>query len=115
MLRVDAAAHRFRWWTGAVLCSTTDHREGGEDSLGLGLGISDLADEDGVLWVADVALLLHIGGGNGEHGAVVIEGKRGDAGRVPVELTQPLLVEGVPDVHKAVRATCGKGVMDTVE
>lgn len=73
-----------------------------QDSLGLGLGICDLANEDGVLWVADVSLLVHIGGGDCEHGAVVIEGQGGDAGRVPVELTQALLVERVPDVDKAV-------------
>lgn len=72
------------------------------DSLGLGLSICDLADEDGVLWMADVSLLVHVGGGDCEHGAIIIEGQRGDAGRVPVELTQALLVEGVPDVHKAV-------------
>lgn len=73
-------------------------------SLGLRLGVCDLADEDGVLRVADVSLLVHVGGGDGEHGAVVVEGQRGDAGGVAVELTQPLLVEGVPDVDEAVRA-----------
>lgn len=73
-------------------------------SLWLRLGVCDLADEDGVLRVADVSLLMHVGGGDGEHGAVVVEGQRGDAGRVAVELTQPLLVEGVPDVDEAVRA-----------
>jgi len=67
-----------------------------------------LADEDGVLRVVDVSPLVHVGGGDGEHGAVVVEGQRGDAGRVPVELTQALLVERVPDVHKAVRATWKK-------
>lgn len=75
------------------------------DSLGFGLGICDLADEDGVLRVVDVALLLHVRGGDGEHGPVVVEGQRGDAGGVSVELAQALLVEGVPDVDKAVRAT----------
>lgn len=73
-------------------------------SLGLCLCVCDLADEDAVLRVADVSLLVHVGGGDGEHGAVVVEGQRGDAGRVAVELTQPLLVEGVPDVDEAVRA-----------
>lgn len=51
---------------------TEDHRAEG-DSLGLGLGICDLADEDGVFWVADVSLLVHVGGGDGKHGAIVIE------------------------------------------
>lgn len=73
-------------------------------SLGLRLGICDLADEDGVLRVTDVPLLVHVGGSDGEHGAVVVEGQRGDASRVAVELTQSLLVEGVPDVDEAVRA-----------
>lgn len=74
-------------------------------SLGFGLGVCDLADEDGVLRVTDVPLLVHVGGSDGEHGAVVVEGQRGDAGRVAVELAQALLVEGVPDVDEAVRAT----------
>lgn len=52
--------------------------------------------------MTDVPLLVHVGGGDGEHGAVVVEGERGDAGRVAMELTQPLLVEGVPDVDEAV-------------
>lgn len=95
---------RIQW---VAICPTVD-TWGEEDSLGLGLGICDLADEDGVLRVVDVSLLVHVGGGNCKHGAVVIEGQRGDAGRVPVELTQALLVERVPDVHKAVWATWGK-------
>lgn len=74
------------------------------NSLGLRLGVGDLADEDGVLGVADVSLFVHVGGGDGQHGAVVVEGQRGDAGGVAVELTQALLVEGVPDVDEAVRA-----------
>lgn len=74
-------------------------------SLGFGLGVCDLADEYGVLRVTDVALLLHVRGGDGEHGSIVVEGQRGDAGRVPVELAQALLVERVPDVDKAIRAT----------
>lgn len=73
-------------------------------SLGFRLGVCDLADEDGVLRVTDIPLLVHVGGGDGEHGAVIVECQRGDAGRVAVELTQPLLVEGVPDVDEAVRA-----------
>lgn len=48
---------------------------GQQDSLGLGLGICDLADEDGILWVADVSLLLHVGSGDCEHGAIIIEGQ----------------------------------------
>lgn len=78
---------------------------GEEDSLGFCLSVCDLADEDGVLRVADISFLVHVGGGDGEHGAVVIERQRRDAGWVTVELTQPLLVERVPDVHEAVRAT----------
>lgn len=58
--------------------------------------------------MVDVTLLVHVGGGDCKHGAVVVEGQRRDAGRVPVELTQALLVEGVPDVHEAVRATWKK-------
>lgn len=92
---VNAAAHRFSE-------RQTGNHGGEVDSLGLGLGICDLADEDGVLRVVDVPFLMHVRGGDGEHGAVVIEGEGGDAGRVPVELTQALLVERVPDVHKAV-------------
>lgn len=83
----------------------TEDTRGWEDSLGLGLSICDLADEDGIFWVADVSLLVHVGGGNGKHGAIIIEGKWGNAGRVPVELTQALFVEWVPDVHKAIWAT----------
>lgn len=94
-----AAAHRF---------SEILRTQGKADSLGFSLGVCDLADEDGVLRVADVTLLVHVGGGDGEQAAVVVEGQRGDAGRVPVELTQALLVERVPDVHEAVRATWGK-------
>lgn len=85
--------------------SQTKDTEGKEDSLGFSLSICDLAYEDGILWVADVSLLMHVGGGNCEHGAIIIEGKRGDAGGVPVELTQALLVEWIPDVYKAVWAT----------
>lgn len=48
---------------------------GTHDSLGFGLGICDLTDEDGVLRVADVALLLHVRGGDGKHGSVIIEGQ----------------------------------------
>lgn len=74
--------------------------------LGLGLGVSDLADVDGIGRVRDVALLLHVRGGDGQQRAVAAEGQRGDAGRVTVELTQTLLIERVPDVHEPVRATC---------
>lgn len=61
-----------------------------------------MANEYGVLWVTDVALLLHVRGGDSQHGPVVIEGQGGDAGWVSMELTQPLLVERIPDVDKAV-------------
>lgn len=74
----------------------------GGGSLGFGLGICDLANEYGVLRVTDVALLLHVGGGDGEHGPVVVEGQRGDARWISVELTQAFLVERIPDVDKAV-------------
>ena len=108
VLPVNTAAHRFSEKQGATLCRSTHPRDE-EDSLGLRLSVCDLADEDGILRVADVTLFLHVGGGDGEHGAVVIEGKGGDTGRVPVELAQALLVERVPDVHEAVRATWAKG------
>lgn len=62
----------------------------------------------------DVVHLVHVGGGDGQRGAVVAEGQRGDAGGVTVELAQPLLVEGVPDVHKAVRAACQAGFQKEV-
>lgn len=81
---------------------------GGGHSLGLGFGVRDLADEDAVLRVADLALLVHVGGGDGEQRAVAVERQRGDAGRVAVELAQALLVERVPDVDEAVRATWEK-------
>lgn len=79
-----------------------------KDSLGLGLCVCDLSDKDGVLRVVDVAFLVHVGGGDGQQGAVVVEGQGCDAGRVTVELTQTLLIEGVPDVYEAVRAACNK-------
>lgn len=44
--------------------SNTEDTRGEGDSLGLGLSVCDLADEDGVLWVAYVSLLVHVGGGN---------------------------------------------------
>lgn len=72
------------------------------DSLGFGLSICDLADEYGVLRVTDVALLLHVGGGDCKHGSVIVEGQRGDAGGISVELAQAFLVERIPDVDKAV-------------
>ena len=72
------------------------------NSLGLRLCVCDLTDEDGVLRVADVSLLLHVRGGDGQRGAVVTEGQGGDRRGVAVKLTQTLLVERVPDVHKAV-------------
>lgn len=80
------------------------------DSLGLCLGIGDLSDVDAVLGVLDVVHLVHVGGGDGQRGAVAAEGQRGDAGGVTVELAQTLLVEGVPDVHEAVRAACQTGL-----
>ncbi len=58
---------------GTPTSNTEDTRGKREDSLGLGLGICDLADEDGVLWVIDVSLLLHVGGGDCEHCSVVIK------------------------------------------
>lgn len=70
--------------------------------LGFGLCVCDLADVDGVCGVGDVPLLLHVGGCDGQQGSVAAEGQRGDAGGVAVELTQALLIERVPDVHKAV-------------
>lgn len=73
-----------------------------EGSLWLGLSISDLADKDGILWVVDVSFLVHIGGSDGKHCAIIIKGKGGNAGRVSMELTQTLLVERVPDVHKTI-------------
>lgn len=73
-----------------------------ESLLGLGLGVCDLADEDGVGRVRDVSHLLHVGGGNGQQRAIAAEGQRGDAGRVTVKLTQTLLIERVPDVHKSI-------------
>lgn len=79
-------------------------KKGGKDSLGLGLGVGDLADVDGVFRVADVAHLVHVGSGDGDQAAVAVEGQRRDAGRIAVELAQALLVERVPNVNKAVRA-----------
>lgn len=73
-----------------------------ENSLGLRLSICDLTDKDGVLWVADVSFLVHVGRGNGEHGAVVAESQGSNASWVAVELTQALFVEWIPDIHKAV-------------
>lgn len=52
----------------------------------------------------DLVHLVHVGGGDGQRGAVVAEGQRGDAGGITMELAQPLLVEGIPDVHKAIGA-----------
>lgn len=96
-LRTNSTALRF-----IEQQNIAEDTKGEEDSLGFCLSICDLAYEDGVLWVADVSLLVHVGGGNCEHGAIIIEGKRGDAGGIPMELTQALLVERIPDVHKAV-------------
>lgn len=71
-------------------------------SLGFGLSICDLTNEYGVLRVTDVALLLHIRGGDCQHGSIIIEGQRGDAGWVSMELAQTFLVEGIPDVDKPI-------------
>lgn len=79
--------------------------ERGGDSLGFGLGICDLANEYGVLRVTDVALLLHVRGGDRKHGSIIVEGQRGDAGGISMELTQALLVERIPDVDKAIWTT----------
>lgn len=62
----------------------------------------------------DVVHLIHVGGGDGQRGAVVAEGQGGDAGGIAMELAKPLLVEGIPDVHKAVRAACEPGVQKEV-
>lgn len=88
--------------------SSTLHNGQKEDSLGLCLSIRDLADEDGILWMADVSFLKHVGGSNCKHGTIIVEGQWCNTGRVPVKLTQALLVEWVPDVHKAIRATWWK-------
>lgn len=48
---------------------------GSGDSLGFSLSICDLADEDGVLRVTDVALLLHVRGGDSKHGSIIVEGQ----------------------------------------
>lgn len=74
----------------------------GQNLLGLCLSICDLANEDGVLRMANVPFLVHVGGGDGKHCAVVTESQRCDAGRIPVELTQTLLVKWIPDIHKAI-------------
>lgn len=76
--------------------------EGEQDSLWFCFSICDLANKDGVLWVAYVSLFLHVGRGDCEHCAIVAESQRGNAGRVAVELTEALLVERVPDVHEAI-------------
>lgn len=82
--------------------------EGDEDSLWFCFSVCDLANKDGIFWMAYVSLFLHVGGGDCEHCAIVAESQRGDAGRVAVELAEALLVERVPDVHEAIWTTWWK-------
>ena len=58
---------------------------------------------------------MHVGGGDGERGAVGGEGEGGDGGGVLVELAEALLVGAVPDVDEAVGAARGEGVVVAVE
>ena len=58
---------------------------------------------------------MHVGGGDGERGAVGGEGEGGDGGGVLVELAEALLVGAVPDVDEAVGAAGGEGVVVAVE
>ena len=85
--------------------------------LRLGLLVRHKPDEDGVLghllWLGVV--LVHVAGGDGQHGPVRGKGQAGDGGWILVELTQPLLVVPVPDVDEAVTPTSGEGVVLLVE
>ena len=56
--------------------------------------VADVSDVDGVLGYGQRRLfvLVHVGRGDGEDGAVVGEGQGGDGRGVTVELAQALLV-----------------------
>lgn len=66
----NIAAHTFSEQQSGIL-----RTRGNADSLGLSLSICDLADKDGIFWVTDVPLLVHVGGSDGKHGAIIIESK----------------------------------------
>ena len=92
-------------------------QQDGVTLLGLGLLVGDMADVDGVgrYRVGRLLLLVQVRAGDGQHTAVRREGQRGDGRRVAVQLTQPLLVQPVPDVDVAVRAAGGERVVLAVE
>lgn len=72
-------------------------------SLGFGLCVCDLTDENCIGGVWNIPLFLHVWWSDCQQRTVHTERQRRDAGGVPVELTQTLLIERIPDVHKAIR------------
>ena len=62
-----------------------------------------------------VVILIHVAARDGEHRPVSVEGEAGDGGGEPVELTQPLLVVSVPDVHEPVAPARRECVVLSVE
>lgn len=75
---------------------------GAANSLGFCFGICHLANVDPIFGVLDVIHFVHIGRGYGEGGAVVAEGQGRYAGGVAMELTQPLFIERIPNIHKSI-------------
>lgn len=71
-------------------------------SLGFCFCVCHLANVDTIFGVLDVIHFVHIGRSYGEGGAVVAEGQGRYAGGVAMELTQPLFIERIPNIHKPI-------------
>ena len=83
--------------------------------LWLCLSVSNMPYVDGILWLLLALLGPHTRGCNGNHVPLSVERQRGNVCRVTMELTQALLVEGVPDVDEAIGASRCECVVGRVE
>lgn len=74
--------------------------------LGLCFFVYHLANEDTIFRMPSVIHLIHIWWCYCKRSSVITEGKGSDAGGVPMELAQALLVKWVPNIDESIRTTC---------